>query len=501
MIERIIILSLLIGLPFFAVSQPRLDSLKSVWEDSLNADTVRLSALNSLIKVGYEFSQPDSAFYLAEIEYNFAKSKGLKNWMAKALTSQGISLSIRGLNSEAIKYFEKALSLYNELSDNKGIAKLLISLGTANLKKGNLIDAINHYNKSLVLAEKNGFKSELYKSLCNLGLVYDNLEEYDKALDYYQQSLSLIEKDKPEHKNMIMFNIGVIYSAQKKYKKAIEIYNKCLEFFDSVGDKVRLSKCLNNMGHSSTELGETVKAIRYYKRSLILSARTSNNEQKALSLLGLSEIYFDQGKIDSALTYAKRAMAISKKTGSLKYIQNAAHQNYLIYRNIGNDAMSLEMLELSIMAKDSLRKDDARIELTRQELKYEYEKKKLADDKQNEIETLENQRARWSIVLIFLFIILIVGLLFYNRQNRLQNERVLLLKEIDLLKEDQFSNIITQEENSDFKLNKEVLENHIKAKLNPTDWKILNLVYEKPLISNRELAENISLSIQGVSSS
>ena len=216
MIERIIILSLLIGLPFFAVSQPRLDSLKSVWEDSLNADTVRLSALNSLIKVGYEFSQPDSAFYLAEIEYNFAKSKGLKNWMAKALTSQGISLSIRGLNSEAIKYFEKALSLYNELSDNKGIAKLLISLGTANLKKGNLIDAINHYNKSLVLAEKNGFKSELYKSLCNLGLVYDNLEEYDKALDYYQQSLSLIEKDKPEHKNMIMFNIGVIYSAQKK---------------------------------------------------------------------------------------------------------------------------------------------------------------------------------------------------------------------------------------------------------------------------------------------
>jgi predicted transcriptional regulator len=50
-------------------------------------------------------------------------------------------------------------------------------------------------------------------------------------------------------------------------------------------------------------------------------------------------------------------------------------------------------------------------------------------------------------------------------------------------------------------LNKAKLESHINNKLNETDWKILNLLYDDPIIMNKIIAQEVSLSVEGVSSS
>ena len=50
-------------------------------------------------------------------------------------------------------------------------------------------------------------------------------------------------------------------------------------------------------------------------------------------------------------------------------------------------------------------------------------------------------------------------------------------------------------------LNRGLLEGHISQKLNDTDWKVLAQLEHNPVISNKTIAENIFMSVEGISSS
>ena len=78
---------------------------------------------------GYLFTQPDSAYYYAQIEYDFAEEKGEKKFMAKALGIQGVSFAFRGNFDKAIEYYNKSLKIYEEIGNQKGIASVLNNLG------------------------------------------------------------------------------------------------------------------------------------------------------------------------------------------------------------------------------------------------------------------------------------------------------------------------------------------------------------------------------------
>ena len=55
-------------------------------------------------------------------------------------------------------------------------------------------------------------------------------------------------------------------------------------------------------------------------------------------------------------------------------------------------------------------------------------------------------------------------------------------------------------ENS-FRLNRTSIESHIDKKLNETDWKVLNILLDDPVITNKEIAEKAFMSIDGIGSS
>ena len=71
-----IFITILIGLN--SIAQVNLDSLWNVWNDESQADSNRLNAISDIAWDGFLFSQPDSAFYFAQMQYDFAKSKMIR---------------------------------------------------------------------------------------------------------------------------------------------------------------------------------------------------------------------------------------------------------------------------------------------------------------------------------------------------------------------------------------------------------------------------------------
>ena len=79
-------------------------------------------------------------------------------------------------------------------------------------------------------------------------------------------------------------------------------------------------------------------------------------------------------------------------------------------------------------------------------------------------------------------------------------EREALLEEIDSLKSDQNKD----EGVSDaigFRLDREKIEAAIDRKINETDWNVLNILLDDPVISNKDIAAKAFLSVDGIGSS
>ena len=76
---------LLLLISFSSKAQVNLDSLWGVWNDKNQADTNRLKAIHGIARKGYLYSQSDSAFYFAQMGYDFAEARNNKKWMAAYL--------------------------------------------------------------------------------------------------------------------------------------------------------------------------------------------------------------------------------------------------------------------------------------------------------------------------------------------------------------------------------------------------------------------------------
>jgi hypothetical protein len=134
--------------------------------------------------------------------------------------------------------------------------------------------------------------------------------------------------------------------------------------------------------------------------------------------------------------------------------------------------------------------------------KFEYK----ADLEKYEKQILQDQqiikRNRDTFIGIIALLGIALGLYLWSIQKRSVAERKKLLDEIELLKKRLAAQSLAPSGNSKkLILNKEKIENAIDAKIGESSWMILNILFRSPSISNKEIAKEVSLSLEGVSSS
>ncbi len=228
--KRIIFIYVML-FPICSFGQTNLDSLWAIWNDHNKADTIRLEAIHKIARNGYLVSQPDadSAYYFAQLEYDFAKSKGLKNQMANALNTQGVSFSLRGNYTSAIDHYTRSLTIREEIGDKSGIAFSLNCIGIIYYFQGNYASAIDYYTRTLTIMEEIGDKQGIAVSLNNIGVVYEEQCNYASAIDYYTRSLTIREEIGDKQGIAVSLNnIGSIYLDQGDFTKAIDYYTRSL---------------------------------------------------------------------------------------------------------------------------------------------------------------------------------------------------------------------------------------------------------------------------------
>ena len=149
-------------------AQVNLDSLWNVWNDKTQQDTNRLKAMNKIVWKGYLFSQPDSAFHFAQMQYDLAESINNKIQMANALNMQGVSFYIVGDYDKALDYYTRSLKIKEKIGDKKDIANSLNNIGIIYYEQGDYAKAIDYYTRSLEIKEEIGDKRGIANCLNNI---------------------------------------------------------------------------------------------------------------------------------------------------------------------------------------------------------------------------------------------------------------------------------------------------------------------------------------------
>ncbi len=319
---------------------PYLDSLWTLWKDTSNHDTVRLRAMHLIAWDGYLFTQPDSAYYFAQLEYDLAERKGLKKEMANALNVQGITYQDQGDLARSIDHYMRSLALQEEIGNKRGIANALGNIGTIYSQQKDLHNSIVYYTRCLAMQEEVGDERGISFSLGNIGNVYYEMGDKPKAMEFFTRSLAVKEKLNDERGvAMTLGNIAGYHYSLKDYPRALDLYQRSLALHEELGNGIGISTALTSIG----------------------------------------KIHLARKEHPDAMAFGSRALAVAQEASNTQGIEEAANLLYTAFKATGNNAQALKMHELYIETRDRVNSETNQREVMRQEYKYAYEKEALAD--------------------------------------------------------------------------------------------------------------------------
>ena len=132
-----------------SLTKAKQDSLMIVWNDVSQPDTIRLNAVYKIAFEGYRLKNPDSAFYYAQLQYDFAKSIDNKKFIIQALNVQGDSHLIMGDPDKAYDILSRALNITEEIGDKKMKIKTLGNISRVFEAKGD-VEKFLEYNLQIL---------------------------------------------------------------------------------------------------------------------------------------------------------------------------------------------------------------------------------------------------------------------------------------------------------------------------------------------------------------
>jgi len=340
-----------------------IDSLSNRLKEDIH-DTDRVKTLN-VISWSFKFTNPDTSIVISEKALTIANNVSWEKGKAISIRNIGVFYHIKGDYQSALNYYLRALSINKEINYLSGIASSLGSIGSVHFQQANYQKALEYYQKSIDIEEELGDTNGICIVLGNIGSVYKNQANYPEALAYYFKALALAEKiGDGTNIGIWLGNIGSIYSVQKEYSKALDYYLRAFEMAQSLGDISRSALWLGNIGLVYFDKQEHRKALKYYFDALEIHQQLGGIRGYALIYSNIANCYGEiarRSNSDStayfwteAFNFYIKAQEISKKMNDQQALAYTINNIGMLYFMNQKYEKALEYMHKALALSDSL---------------------------------------------------------------------------------------------------------------------------------------------------
>lgn len=286
------------------------------------------------------------------------------------------------------------------------------------------------------------------------------------------------------------------------FHEAFIHFHKAEHLFFQENNLFHVVYCLSYKYKTNIKLGLEEEALHLLEKSKRLTDSLDYDPGKLFVYPLLAQEYIETD-IEKAEDLVTKLFAIDDFKKDNKDKASIYEVSSYIYKAKGDLNKSLEMYRYYSQYRDSMLRESNENLLQKEALDIEYNKKLIQNqlEYQSEKEELkQNNTARLVFVFLGCSVLLAFGLMFYrNRVNKHQIEKDEFIKQIEKLKSEQSSSSSLQ--SGEFHLSREKIESKISKKINETDWIVMNILLEDPVISNKEIAKKAFMSVYGIGSS
>ncbi len=463
MIKIIFLLITLFVIPFISVSQISDIEINNLKENSVN-----------LIKSG----RSDSAILLIKNKLLPLYKKDSKVYLELL-----INYSIAHVN---LKKYNKALQLYHYIDSVAKVTNEVKIRAKANYNTGSIYSNLNKYAKAILYLDK---AKELFLSindslyygitLRNKGLCYKKTNDLNTSIKEYHKALKVFEQiNYKEGQARIFESLGILYRKIQEYKLSIQNHKQAIDFYKNNTKNKRLTKSLLNIAVVYITINNPDTATQYLKRALAIAETNQNTKYIGMISENWGELAYNEKDYKLATQKLDRALKAYFKVDYERGIINVQtwQAQVLLTTNKLKEAnikinKSLQTLaktnypESEQMALNTLR--DLRLKEKNYKAAYEtmYKIYRLADslhkirkaeavlnanvlyetkitqgkNKQLEAKNLTKQLkienlTKQILIIVLLFILTILGSLWYFYYSRLKKKQLILQKNAEALR-------------------------------------------------------------------
>lgn len=228
---------------------------------------------------------------------------------------------------EAISYFTKAASLYEQFDDGQK-AEHVRDYALITLSLGNLHNIIGKYETALEwLGICRDVAPEMHDVYVSLGELYVKKGDYEQALDMFKMAADTTDQNTALAN--IETNMSYVYFRISNFNESEGLAKKAIDRLHDKPVSLVTSEAYKNLGTVYYAKGHFQQAIQYYTQSLEISQLLNDKRAIANSYNNLGSVYYRQNNFDKALDHLQKCLAIREEIGDRSGIVYS-------YNNIGN---------------------------------------------------------------------------------------------------------------------------------------------------------------------
>jgi signal transduction histidine kinase len=420
------------------------------------ADSMLADQLNADSKKYWQKNLDSSVFY-AQKALQLSTAINYKRGIAESYRCIGVANTFGGNNKVARPNLFKALALFSSSHDEKGKAATYNNLGVLYTHITEFSTGLIYLDSALTLFRKLGNKEGEGSALNYIGMNYQQQGNYQKAIDYNLQAFE-IRKKINDHPGVVysLINVGNLYLDVGQPQTALNFYNQSIAY--AQGHNMEpLDYSLNQVGKTYLKLKHYDKAEAYIIRTInehrvidnhlsvgelyletgrldsaIKHFNISLEQNKALSLIGLSKVYLKKGEYKAAMSYAKQAYNITDSSQNKLTLTDAANLLAQLYKITGDYKKSIHFFELAHSITDSVTSENYLRKLafteSKNEIENEQAKVKLlsAEQKLQKQKLKDEQFIKNLILAVFAIAIILAIIIFRNindKRKKIQHQR------------------------------------------------------------------------------
>ena len=412
---------------------PVKDSLENLLK-SVQEDTNKVIILNLL---SYECRQVEyeNALEHGQAALDLANKLNYVSGIASSYETIAGAYYFYGRYKLAVEWHQKALALIDP-NDKLELARIYQNLGNSISGNGNYFEALEYYFKAESLYQELGDTAGAVASLQNIGVIYFSRKSFPEALKYYFKMLEITEGTVHEFSAEDAFNnIATVYIEMKDYELALEYFDKALKMYKKSDSEWGTAYTFQGMGEVYLKLGDYASSIEYLTISLEICEKYNDNYLLIYCYETIGRALALQGSLTAGLAYQNNAMDLATELELPDNILEVHKGLSETYELMGKAELSLYHYKRYSAIGDSLLNAENSRQLNEMAAKYDTDKKEkeLANlKKQKEIDAIEREAesSRQQLMTIFsivaLILVGIIGIIMYNRY-RLKKKAMALL--------------------------------------------------------------------------